>query len=286
MPANAAAQATGFKIDLMVPTQDYSGEEEVIVSPAAIETRVGLFIGDAIVTWKEASLTDERAPALVVFDLSGTTIQDRGQVPAAFAAAFERAGLRLKAEDLRAVRGTTKRQAILNLVCAQDRVERAEHVYQAFREDLRARYAADGVQPIAGTLDTFAWLRHHQIRIALTTGFDRDITTMLLTSLGWTNAVADAIVCGEDVAHGRPAPDLILRAMALTMTEDVRRVAVVGDTVHDLQAGARAGVRWNIGVLSGAHDRAALAAAPHTHLLGSVANLPELWPSVVGQSSV
>ena len=44
-----------------------------------------------------------RIPALVVFDLSGTTVEDGGQVPAAFAAAFERAGLRLKAEDLRAV---------------------------------------------------------------------------------------------------------------------------------------------------------------------------------------
>jgi len=217
-------------------------------------------------------------PTLVVFDLGGTTVEDRGQVPAAFAAAFERAGLPLSAEDLRAVRGTTKREAIRNLVSgADDRVARAERVYEAFREELQARYATDGIQPIAGALDTFAWLRHRRIRIALTTGFDRDITAMLLASLGWTNGIADAIVCGDDVTHGRPAPDLIVRAMALTGTKDVRLVATVGDTVHDLRAGASAGVRWNIGVLSGAHDRATLAAEPHTHLLGSVASLPNLW---------
>ena len=54
--------------------------------------------------------------ALVVFDLSGTTVEDRGQVSAAFAAAFERAGFRLSADELRAARGMTKRQAILNLL--------------------------------------------------------------------------------------------------------------------------------------------------------------------------
>jgi phosphonatase-like hydrolase len=215
--------------------------------------------------------------ALVVFDLSGTTVEDRGQVPAAFAAAFERAGIRLSAEDLRAARGMTKRQAILTLLSERDdSATRAEDVYEMFRNEVRARYHADGVRPIAGTLNTFDWLKHRGIRIALTTGFDRDITTMLLAALGWTTGIADAIVCAEDVAHGRPAPDLILRAMALTATEDVRRVAAVGDTVQDLRAGARAGVRWNIGVLSGAHDRAALAAEPHTHLLGSVAALPSV----------
>lgn len=215
---------------------------------------------------------------LVVFDLSGTTVEDRGQVSAAFSSAFARAGFHLNAEDVRAIRGMTKRAAIRNLVSVEsDRAGNAERVYEAFREELRARYAADGVRPIAGTLETFAWLKRRKIRIALTTGFDRDMTTMLLTALGWTNGVADAIVCAEDVANGRPAPDMILRAMALTATTDARCVAAVGDTVHDLHAGANAGARWNIGVLSGAHDRATLAAEPHTHLLGSVASLPDLW---------
>ena len=58
---------------------------------------------------------------------------------------------------------------------------------------------------------------------------------------------------------------------------DVHRVAVVGDTNLDLWAGYHAGVRWNIGVLSGAHDGAVMQAAPHSHLLASVADLSSLW---------
>jgi len=45
----------------------------------------------------------------------------------------------------------------------------------------------------------------------------------------------------------------------------------------DLQAGHNAGLRWNIGVLSGAHSRVQLQAQPHTHLLASVAELPAIW---------
>ena len=76
--------------------------------------------------------------------------------------------------------------------------------------------------------------------------------------------------------NGRPAPDMILLAMKLTGVE-TRLVANVGDTTIDLESAARAGVRWNIGVLSGAHTREALERAPHTQIIQSVAILSRSW---------
>ncbi len=64
--------------------------------------------------------------------------------------------------------------------------------------------------------------------------------------------------------------------MRATGVTRAARVANVGDTTRDLEAAARAGVGWNVGVLSGAHDRATLERAPHTHLVGSVAALSAL----------
>ncbi len=55
--------------------------------------------------------------------------------------------------------------------------------------------------------------------------------------------------------------------------EDPGAVAVVGDTVSDLEAGTAAGARAVIGVLSGAHDEATLAAAAHTAILTDVTGL-------------
>ena len=113
--------------------------------------------------------------------------------------------------------------------------------------------------------------------MALNTGFDRVVTNLLLSRLGWDRDLVDAVVCGDDVARGRPAPDMIFRCMKLTGVAGADSVANVGDTMLDLQAGYNAGMRWNIGVLTGAHERALMAAQRHTHLLGSVAELPALF---------
>jgi phosphoglycolate phosphatase-like HAD superfamily hydrolase len=61
---------------------------------------------------------------------------------------------------------------------------------------------------------------------------------------------------------------------------DPGAVAVVGDTVSDLEAGHAAGAGAVIGVLSGSHDEAALAAASPTAVIDDVTSLIE----VLGQA--
>jgi phosphonatase-like hydrolase len=119
------------------------------------------------------------------------------------------------------------------------------------------------------------WLRDQGVRVALNTRFDRVTTTVLIRALGWTTMV-DAVVCGDDVAQGRPSAALILKCMETAAVHDPSRVANVGDTVLDLRAGHHAGVQCNVGVLSGAHNRQTLEVEPHTHLIASVADLPSI----------
>ena len=69
---------------------------------------------------------------------------------------------------------------------------------------------------------------------------------------------------------------MIFRAMEMTNVSDVRQVISVGDTPLDLQSGTNAGVRGVVGVLTGAHDHERLQREPHTHIVASVAGLPEL----------
>jgi phosphonatase-like hydrolase len=210
---------------------------------------------------------------LVIFDMAGTTIEDRGQVPNAFAATLAANGVTITADEITRVRGASKRQAIRNLLPPSS-ADQADRIYNEFRRALASRYKSDGVKCVDGADRVIQKLKQRGIKVALTTGFDRDIATLLLSSIGWTRNTVDAIVCGDDVDHGRPAPDLILLAMKLTGTTDTARVVNVGDTTLDLESAARAGVRWNIGVLSGAHTRESLERAPHTHIINSVAELP------------
>lgn len=208
--------------------------------------------------------------------MAGTTVRDAGQVPQAFTSALAAHDIAVTPQAINSLRGASKRLAILNLVPeSADRAARAEQVYVTFVQHL-AQVFAGTVAPVPGARETIDTLRHRGVRVALNTGFDRETTNLLLDALQWQQGVVDAVVCGDEVALGRPAPYMIFRCMEATGVMDVRKVANAGDTVLDLQAGYNAGVALNIGVLSGAHGRDQMQLQPHTHLLDSIADLPAL----------
>jgi phosphoglycolate phosphatase-like HAD superfamily hydrolase len=66
-----------------------------------------------------------------------------------------------------------------------------------------------------------------------------------------------------------------LLMMKLGVT-DARRIAKVGDTRADLLEGRNAECGLVIGVTQGSSTREQLERFPHDHLIGSVAELPEL----------
>ena len=213
---------------------------------------------------------------LVVFDMIGTTIQATDAVPEAFATALAPEGVPVDAATLTRVRGLNKRTAIAALVPAgADHAARSGAAYQRFEQALLAGYGPGQLTPVEGAVDVLRRCRAAGVHTALNTGFERTLADHVVRSLGW-EALADTVVCGADVTEGRPAPFLIHRAMERTGVIDVAAVAVVGDTVADLEAGHHARAGWNIGVWSGAHDRARLEAAPHTHLCASVADVPAI----------
>ncbi len=53
---------------------------------------------------------------LVIFDMAGTTIEDKGQVPTAFMQALQANGFAVSNDEVRAVRGVSKREAIRLLI--------------------------------------------------------------------------------------------------------------------------------------------------------------------------
>jgi phosphoglycolate phosphatase len=212
-------------------------------------------------------------PCLVVFDLAGTTLLDDGAVAATFRAVLDAEHLGHGPEAIQAVRGASKRAAFLEL--AQDPAQ-AERLLTAFLGGLRRHYAASPAREVPGASAVFAWLRERQAKIALNTGLDRKTVEDFLASLGWDPAWFSAVVCGDDVPVGRPAPAMVLDAMRKSGVTDPASVMVVGDTELDLQAGAAAKAGWIVGVTSGAHGYDRLLQAPHTHLVASVADIREV----------
>lgn len=228
---------------------------------------------------------------LIVCDIAGTTVNEDGIVYRQLRDCVERRGVEVTSDQVNAVKGTEKRSAITTLLSAGGRDtsdgEVAE-VFADFMDGLRRAYADQPPRPIEGVEDALSRLRAEGARIALTTGFQRSIADTVLEACGWAVAgtsgesresgarfVVDALVTSDTVVAGRPAPYLIHHAMELTGVTSVDEVVSVGDTVADLQAAANAGVR-GIGVLTGSVPRETLAAQPHSLILGSLADVPEL----------
>jgi phosphonatase-like hydrolase len=220
---------------------------------------------------------------LVAFDMGGTTVRDDGVVPHALRRALEPLGIRPTDAEVASVRGAAKRAALAALIeraaggtRAIDVAAATEETYARFAAQLQAAYADGPVEAAAGAAELFAWLRDGGVKVALTTGFDRATRDLLLRRLGWDDGRLDAAVSAEDVAMGRPAPYMLFRAMETTGVQDVARLAAVGDTAVDLEAGTNAGARFVIGVLGGAHDLATLGRARHTHLLPRLEDLASI----------
>ena len=91
-------------------------------------------------------------PALVVFDLGGTTVYDRGEVPTAFTDTLREVGIVLDPQELTTLRGASKYEALRHLLGrqAEPMTARLDHIYACFQADLMARLARAQPLVIAG----------------------------------------------------------------------------------------------------------------------------------------
>ena len=226
------------------------------------------------------STTTPAPIALAVLDMAGTTVSDGGLVLQAFDVAATAAGIPddgPEREHARQYVIDTMGQSKITVFRAltgddEDRAQAGNRAFEAAYDDL---IGTGDIRPIAGAAETIAQLRDSGIKVALTTGFSRATQHRLLDVLGWSD-IADLTLSPEEAGRGRPYPDLVLRAVLDLEIDDVRAVAVVGDTSSDVLSGLRAGARIVAGTLTGAHDRTQLDDAGATHVVDSITDFGRL----------
>lgn len=216
---------------------------------------------------------------LAALDMAGTTVADGGLVLRAFDAAATSVGLPTDGPERDAARSyvldTMGRSKIVVFRSLFGSEERARAANAAFERAYDEFVDAGEVEPIPGAAEAITRLRDAGLAVALTTGFSRATQDRLLAALGWED-LADLTLAPSDAVRGRPYPDLVLTALLRAEIDDVREVAVVGDTVGDMLSGRRAGASVVAGTRTGAHDEQALRDAGATHIVDSVADLPDL----------
>lgn len=220
-------------------------------------------------------------PELLISDFAGTAFRDDGAILDAYRHALQLHDVPFQEAELAARRGANKYTVLLEFArrsaaTREDAEIVAGLALADFERHLVDAYTTGPVAEIEGAESVFRLLKSAGVKVALTSGLNRAVTDLLVQRLRWAD-LFDTSVCGDEVRSGRPAPYLIYQCMTELQVHDVRRVAVMGDTPLDLQAGGNARAGWIIGVLSGAYSLDALGVVPHTHLLPSIANLPRIF---------
>ena len=220
-------------------------------------------------------MTDSPPISLVCCDLASIVI-DGSVVERAFAEAIATQGIVTGTQDYTRSMVRLDRShgrppsAVLRDLFAGDE-PRAQAASLAFERSFRAAVQRFSLDVPADVADALGKAAGSGARICLLTMLSRRSCGDLIARL----RTADLVLCGDDAPRGFPFPDPVLTAMLRLGAADVREVAVVSATPDGVLAGHRAGARIVAG-LGSARRVAALRAAGATHVLGSIAGLPDL----------
>jgi phosphonatase-like hydrolase len=217
---------------------------------------------------------------LIIFDLAGTTVKDFNYVPDALVQAFYLEGIEVSYGEANFVMGIPKPEAISQLLSkkmasSNITTELIDKIHASFLNRIIRFYKeSEDVEEKEGVSATFKILKERGIKIAIDTGFDRATTEVLLERVGWrSRGWIDAVVTSDEVAKGRPYPDMIFKIMEITGISDTKTVGKVGDTVYDLEEGNNAGCGLVVGVTTGAFSKEQLMKSKYDYL---VEEIPEL----------
>lgn len=232
--------------------------------------------------------------SMVMFDLSGTTVHDDTGVRDCLYKAAQEFNLDTTPDEILLHMGTNKIHLYQFLISRArgkkidvkdfekikdpETYDEAKKVFDRYEEIMIEHYRKE-VKEVPGAADTFRWCHDQGIKVATDTGFHHEITEAIMNGLGW---VRDGLVdMSVDVEHipgqiGRPAPFMIYYAMTQLDVQNIHEVIKIGDTPADMLEGNNAGCRGVVGVLSGPRPVTAWGIYRHTHVITSVADLPEL----------
>lgn len=198
---------------------------------------------------------------MLVCDMAGTTIQERGIVYNSLFNTIKLIKPNLIRSDISRFAGYNKNEVIRYYV-DQQRMNSPDVVFRNLKSEfnyyLKKEYMNnESVKLMDKNLPSFFnLLREYDIKICLNTGYNKDIQNLLIDKLNLLDCIDDYI-SSEEVERGRPYPYMINKLMSRNNVNYPEEVIKIGDSVVDIKEGKNAGCK-TVGVLSGANSKAQL----------------------------
>ena len=190
---------------------------------------------------------------LAVFDCDGTLVDSQHSIVKAMLLALDSHGLDLpQAGHITRMVGLPLEEAISRLIPDADAGFCAELSETYKKSFFKMRQDGMVEEPLfPGIIETLERLKQEGWLLGIATG---KAHRGLVATLAKHNILDQFITCQTaDSAHGKPHPDMMLKAMAETGT-DPSNAIMIGDTTYDVEMAISAGARA-VGVGWGYHEK-------------------------------
>ena len=181
----------------------------------------------------------------VLWDLDGTLVESAEHHWRAWRETLQGYGVTIERAQFRETFGQRNDAILSRWLGPRESAARLREIGESKEARYRELIAADGLSALPGAADWVVRLAGRGWRQAVASSAPRRNVDVVVRALGLGEHF-QALVAAEDVRHGKPAPDVFLRAAELLGMPPARCV-VVEDARAGIEAAGRAGMR-SIGI--------------------------------------
>lgn len=216
--------------------------------------------------------------SMIVFDMAGTTIDEDNIVYKTLQKAVNEYDIDASLEQVLSIGAGKEKlnaiQDIIKTVGSEVDLQKANNIFELFKQNLEKSYEIFDLKAMKNAETVLLELRNKNILVVLNTGYDKKTANFILNKINWRQFYHyDLLVTASDVKNSRPAPDMIHLAMNLFEIENSKNVIKIGDSQIDIEEGKNANCLLNIGVTTGAQNKAQLLQANPDYIINDLKEL-------------
>ncbi len=176
----------------------------------------------------------------VIFDLDGVLVESEHLHIEAEKQTLLKYGVRISSEELHRYTGTTASFMFTELIKKYKLNTTFKKMFDE-KEKILFNLLRDNVKPTQGVMQLLMKLKRENIKLAIASSSHKKLINHILKQMDVTEYF-DFVVSSEDVAYGKPDPEIFLKA-ASGLNVDPDECLVIEDSKLGVEAAKKAGMK-------------------------------------------